>query len=158
MYKRGLSYDVMLSLTGNAIEKISEESNPPSRKHSNQVLSNGTANKSINELLYNSDSNKTVAGEKASKNNVKVASSSKRLNEDHNLNELENKNEQDGRVANGHAGRSLAAGKRSVTSRTHGDCEEDSDSGESSNTSTSSCPSGGKKENLNKASQVCPGD
>ena len=111
-------------------------------------------NKTINELLYSNENSKPVASEKPSRNNVKTTSSSKRLNEDHNLNELDNKNEQDGRFANGHAGRSLPAGKRNVPLRVNGDCEEESDSGESSNTSTSSCPSSGKKENHSKTAQV----
>ncbi len=86
---------------------------------------------------------------------VSAATSSKKSNEDHNLNELENKNEADGRLANGHAGRSLSAGKRNSPVRVNGDCEEDSDSGESSNTSSnSSCPGGSKKESQNKTTQV----
>ena len=110
-------------------------------------------------MLYNNHDNsgKSVTGEKTTRNSGKAntaSSSSKKLNEDHNLNELENKGEQDGRLANGHAGRSFSSGKRSSPVRTaNGDYEEESDSGESSNTSTSSCPTGGKKENQ-KTTQV----
>ena len=97
-----------------------------------------------------------MTSDKTNRNNAKInaTSSSKKLNEDHNLNELENRTEQDGRLANGHAGRSFNTGKRTSPVRAvNGDFEEDSDSGESSNTSTSSCPTGGKKENQ-KTTQV----
>lgn len=110
-------------------------------------------------MLYNNHDNngKSVTGEKTTRNNGRAntaSSSSKKLNEDHNLNELESKGEQDGRLVNGHAGRSFSSGKRSSPVRTaNGDYEDESDSGESSNTSTSSCPTGGKKENQ-KTTQV----
>ena len=142
------------TLVGSAIEKVSEETSAPSRKHSCQAISNGVTTKSNNELLYSQSNDKTNASDKTSvKNNVKVSSSAswKKLNEDHNLNELENKNEQDSRLANGHAGRSL--NKKSSPLRVNGNYHEDSDSGESSNTSTSSC-SGSKKESQSKTTQV----
>ena len=145
-------------LSGNEIDKIPEESSPPARKSSCQTLSNGVVNKSNNELLYshNNENGKTVSSEKTTRNNVKVttASSPKKLNEDHNLNELENKSEQDGRLVNGHVGRSFNGGKRSSPLRVPNGDYEDSDSGDSSNTSTSSGPGGSKKENQNKTTQV----
>ena len=143
-------------LSGNAIDKIPEESSPPARKSSCQTLSNGVVNKSNNELLYSHENGKTVSSEKTTRNNVKVttASSSKKLNEDHNLNELENKSEQDGRLVNGHVGRSFNGGKRSSLLRVPNGDYEDSDSGDSSNTSTSSGPWGSKKESQNKTTQV----
>jgi hypothetical protein len=121
-------------LSGNAIDKIPEESSPPARKSSCQTLSNGVLNKSNNELLYSHENGKTRS-EKTTRNNVKVttASSSKKLNEDHNLNELENKSEEDGRLVNGHVGRSFNGGKRSSPLRVPNGDYEDSDSGDSSN-------------------------
>jgi hypothetical protein len=82
------------------------------------------------------------------------SSSSKKLDEDHNLNELENKSEQDGRLVNGHVGRSFNGGNRSSPLRVPNRDYEDSDSGDSSNTSTSSGPGGSKKESQNKTTQV----
>jgi hypothetical protein len=65
-----LSHFTMLS--GNAIDKIPEESSPPARKSSCQTLSNGVVNKSNNELLYSHENGKTVSSEKTTRNNVKV--------------------------------------------------------------------------------------
>ncbi|XP_028415278.1 macoilin-like [Dendronephthya gigantea] len=142
------------TVKGNSIDKIPEETvSPPARKASCQALSNGSVNKSYNELLYSQNNDKTVTNEKSSRNNVKVsaASSSKKLNEDHNLNELENKNEPDGRLANGHT-RPLKHNSplRAVNG---GEFEDDSDSGESSNTSSSSGHGSSKKDNQTKTTQ-----
>ena len=150
----------MSPFSGNAIDKCPEDTGPPSRKHSSQAMANGVANKSSNELLYShTDTSKNMTSEKPSRNSVKVPNSSlKKLGEDHNLNELESKNEHDGRLANGHGVRSFTGSKRSspLQNNVNGEhFDEDSDSGDSSNTSTSSGTGGNKKESPNKPTQVC---
>ena len=150
-----MNAEVYFLFPGNSIDKISEETaSPPARKHSCQALSNGAVNKTYNELLYSQSHDKTVTNEKSSRNNAKVAStsSSKKLNEDHNLNELENKNEPDSRLANGHA--RLLKRTSSLKGVNGAEFEDDSDSGESSNTSSSSCHGSNKKDNHTKTTQV----
>lgn len=162
-YIAPMFYSKTLLFAGNAIDKISEDTSAPSRKPSGQTIANGVLSKSNNEQLYShNDNGRTVPSEKTTRSNAKVfaSSSSKKLNEDHNLNELENKSEQDGsRLANGHGVRSISGGKRTSPLRNtvlngvdHDD--EESDSGESSNTSSSSCPTSSKKESQNKSTQV----
>lgn len=157
------SNNIFLS-AGSISDKFPEETCVTARKSSVQGLTNGVTNKSNIELMFAQDNGKTSQSEKATKQNLTRNIVSKKLSEDHNLNELENRLmiEQEGRLPNGHSVRSLplSGGKRicparNVASVNLCDENEDSDSGDSSNTSSSSCSTVNKKDSRNKStSQV----
>lgn len=140
------------------VEKFSDDSCSP-RKQTLQTVANGVVGKSNNELLFTQENGKSFQNEKITKANVAkmtVGVSPKKLSEDHNLNELENRLtvEQEGRLPNGHTS-SFNGGKKTspVKNGNHvNHCEEneDSDSEDSSNTSSSSC-SAVKKEHRSKS-------